>query len=72
MSDYKARQIMNTVAVASVIFIPAFGFIGYMATNHSFQARCKEAGYKAAQLEACIKRASEGGPVYEENIEGWK
>lgn len=48
------------------------GYIFYMAANHSFGAKCKRAGYEGPKFEVCVKRVSQGGPVYEENIKNWR
>lgn len=41
-----------------------------VVTGSTFGQRCRAAGYAGAALERCVERASDGGPIYEENI-GW-
>lgn len=53
------------------VILAVIGFCIYMAANHSFGVRCKDAGYVGAELEMCVKRASNGGPVYKENVDKW-
>lgn len=49
--------------VGLIIFPISFGI--------TFHERCKAAGYEAAELELCIRRVRDGGPVYKENLEYW-
>lgn len=54
-----------------ISFLALSVIIGLMVHFASFHSRCEKAGYEHAELEACVKRASKGGPVYKENIGGW-
>lgn len=46
------------------LLLTAFVF----AMGGTFGQRCRAAGYDGAALERCVGRASNGGPIYEENI----
>lgn len=63
--DFKFEFIITIVGIIIVSI-----FIGLMM-HASFHSRCEKAGYEHAELEACVKRASKGGPVYKENIGNW-
>lgn len=59
------------IALLSVVFGLAvtIGLCLYMSANHSFNARCSKV-YEpnSAAHERCVVRASDGGPIHEENI----
>jgi hypothetical protein len=51
------------------VFLVTLCYCIYMATNHSFGARCARVYEEnTAQFELCVDRTSQGGPVFEENI----
>jgi len=50
-----------------ILLLVLFGVVFY-GVNYGFGAQCEKAGYTDANLEKCIQRRVDGGPVYEENI----
>lgn len=55
-----------------IIFaILLFVGVALFGANFGFGAQCTKAGYVGAEHELCVKRASNGGPIYVENVEKW-
>jgi len=68
-SPESAEIIWPMFGAAGVFFI-GIAYCVFMSMTHSFAARCENAGYapNTAIYERCVARASDGGPIFEENI----
>lgn len=65
-----SRPVLETILAVVVICIMLTVIIGL--SRNSFGARCSQAGYHGAELELCVRRATNGGPIYIENVEHWE
>lgn len=57
------KALIPYIIIFAIILSPIF-----VGLTNSFGSRCEKAGYKGAELEACVMRLKDGGTVYLENM----